>query len=870
MNLAQRPDFRVKSVEEKARNRLNNSLQLTRVAIICERFVRLFWPVWSILFLGSAALMVGLQDHISLISLRIVITLATFSLFWFAIRGVRKFRFPTPSEVRDRLDLSVSDQPLAALADIQAIGAQDQSSRQVWLAHQARMRKAAQDVRAPVPDLKISNLDRFALRYAAVLVFVVALIFGNPWRVGDITSVAQGRPVAVATGPSWEGWIDPPAYTGLPVLYLNDQPRGELEMVEGSTVILRLYSDNNRLAVRQSISDDPLADTSAQPQSVPEHRLTAHRSGTLGIDGANGVEWQVTIQPDLAPTITVTDKPEVTLAGEMRLPFRATDDFGVTGGTARISLDLDAVDRIFGLRTSPDLRGDLTLDLPLTISGDRRDFDEVLIENLSQHPWAGLPVFMTLSVEDAAGHITATDPIPMTLPGRRFFDFAAKAVVEQRRDLLWARENARRIAQLLRTVTHKPADILNDASTFLMLRTAIRQLETATDAGLTTQEQDELADIFWTVATQIEDGDVGDALDRLRQAQERLRQAMRDGASDEEIAELMQDLREAVRDYMRQLAQNPESSTDEPNSGETQMLSQQDLQEMMDRIQELIEQGRFAEAEELMRQFQQMMENLRMTDQPGQGGQGEGQQAMEDLSETLRQQQGLSDEAFRQLQEQFNSSPQAGQSHNNTGRSGGEGRGQSHEGQGRGSNGQEGSGQSGERPGANPSDGDGQGESLADRQQALRDELRRQQQGLPGAGTPEGDAAREALDRAGRAMEGAEQALRDEDFAGALDNQAQALEALREGMRNLSEALAQGQNQPGSQQGEGQAAAGELDPLGRRQGADGAMGTEDGLLQGEDVYRRARDILDKLRERSSDQERPKKELEYLKRLLDRF
>ena len=159
---------------------------------------------------------------------------------------------------------------------------------------------------------------------------------------------------------------------------------------------------------------------------------------------------------------------------------------------------------------------------------------------------------------------------------------------------------------------------------------------------------------------------------------------------------------------------------------------------------------------------------------------------------------------------------------------------------------------------------------LADRQQALREELRRGERGLlaPGA-SPEGDAAREAMERAGRAMEGAEQALRENDLPGALDDQAQAMEALREGMRQLSEALAR--NRQRGQGGAGGQARGErFDPLGRQSPGRGAPNTNDPLLQGEDVYRRARELLDSLRERSSDQERSRRELEYLKRLLDRF
>jgi hypothetical protein len=165
------------------------------------------------------------------------------------------------------------------------------------------------------------------------------------------------------------------------------------------------------------------------------------------------------------------------------------------------------------------------------------------------------------------------------------------------------------------------------------------------------------------------------------------------------------------------------------------------------------------------------------------------------------------------------------------------------------------------------------GQSLADRQRALRRELDRQSQALPGLGnTPEGEATREALDRAGRAMDEAADALRGDDLAGALDSQAEAMEALREGLRNLGEALAQNQ-QNGGQQGEGmgQAQAGDRrDPLGRNQGTMGRVGTEENMLQGEDVYGRARELLDEIRRRSGEQDRPDIELEYLRRLLDRF
>jgi len=198
----------------------------------------------------------------------------------------------------------------------------------------------------------------------------------------------------------------------------------------------------------------------------------------------------------------------------------------------------------------------------------------------------------------------------------------------------------------------------------------------------------------------------------------------------------------------------------------------------MDRIEELMEQGRMEEAQELLDMLQQMMENMQMTEgASGQQGQSPGEQAMEGLAETLRDQRGLSDEAFRDLQEQMNPGGQAGESGENTGRDGGAGRGRDHSGDG---------GEPSE-PGGEP--GEGSAQSLSERQRALEDELARQRGNLPGAGTPEGEAAREALDRAGRAMDEAADALEQDDIPGALDRQAEAMEALREGMRNLEEGM---------------------------------------------------------------------------------
>nr|WP_170370011.1 TIGR02302 family protein [Ruegeria arenilitoris] len=827
--------------------------------MLAEQVMRAFWPFLSIAALIMAALLLGLHDLVGVETVWIIGAAAIVALAAALIWGTRRFRFPTRTQALVRLDETLPGRPIQALLDDQAIGAMDEDSRALWQAHQARMAARAAQAGPVKPDLNLAARDPYALRYAALLALVVGLLFGSFWKVGSVAQMTPGTAVA-GQGPSWEGWVEPPRYTGLPTLYLADQSGPTLTVPQGSRVTLRFYGEVGAHSLTETSS---LASTTTATD--PDQEFVVERSGRLSIEGPAGRDWGVEVIADAPPVIAVAEPATAEAGGQMKLPFSARDDYGILSGTALIELDLAAVDRRHGLAVAPEPRDAVTVDLPMPIAGDRSDFTEDLIEDFSEHPWAHLPVKITLSAVDAADQVSESDVYRTDLPARRFFDPLAAAVIEQRRDLLWSRDNAKRVAQLLRAVSHRPEDVFRSETAYLRLRYILRRLETFTEFGLDPEQQTEIAQALWDLAILIEEGTLADALERMRRAQERLTEAMQNGASDEEIAELMQELREATDEYLRQLQrlaqENPDGQQGQQNqSGESMQMTQDDLQRMMDRIQELMEQGRMAEAQQALEEFQQMMENMRVTQGQGQGQQSEGQQAMEGLAETLREQQGLSDEAFRDLQEQFNPGAQAGESQGNEGRSGGQGRGQSHEGQG-------GQGQGSDQAGEGQQ---GQG-TLADRQQALRDELNRQQQNLPGAGTPEGDAARESLGRAGRAMDEAEDALRSDDLAEAIDRQSEAMEALREGMRELGEAMAQNQqNQPGQGTQDGDMQANNRDPLGRNPGAAGSISTEENLLQGDDVYRRARELLDEIRRRTGETDRPRIELEYLKRLLERF
>jgi len=854
----------------------------TRAGMVAERLTLAFWPLWSVLFAVLGAILIGIPETLPVEGLWAAIVGSLGLGVWSFWRGVRSFAWPNAEEARDRLDATLPGRPISTLNDTLAIGGDDDAANAVWEAHRTRMRARAAEARAVAPGLRVARFDPFALRYVAVLLLAVGLLFGSILRVGQVGELTQGTAEA-ALGPSWEGWAEPPRYTGLPTIYLPDITDPTLTVPRGTLITLRLYGEVGALTVFETVSP-PSEEVAVASASTQTFEVT--QTGEIAVDGPGGRTWQIAITPDLPPTVDFTviiesEDDAFTPASLLEETFTASDDYAVVAGSGVFELLLQEVDRRHGLSIDPELREPLELQLPMTISGDRSEFTEILTEDLSEHPWANLPVSLTLEVEDAIGQTGASNAKPMLLPGRRFFDPVAKAVIEQRRDLLWNRENADRIAMILRAINYNADGLFRTETSRLQLESIRRRIETLAPYGISDGQQAEIAQALWDLAIQLEEGDLADAAERLQRAQERLQEAIENGATDEEIAELMQELREAMQDYMQQLAesQDPNNQQQPTNPENMQEMSQQDLQDMLDQLQELMEQGRMAEAQELLNQLQQMMENMQVTEgqQGGEGQQSEGQQAMEGLAETLREQQGLSDEAFRDLQEQFNPNAQAGESQQNQGRSGNQGQGEQHsEGQQQGEN--QGNGQGTNRSqqqGQNQQQGGGQegdpAQQLADRQQQLRNELQRQRDGLPGAGTPEGDAARDALDRAGEAMDNAEDALRNDQLAEAIDDQAEAMDALREGMQNLADAMQQEQQGQGQQnQQAGNQSPQQRDPLGRDASSDGTIGSDENLLNGEDVRRQAEELLDEIRRRSAEADRPEQERDYLERLLDRF
>jgi uncharacterized protein (TIGR02302 family) len=831
------------------------AISLTLLGMGVERVLRALWLPLSLALLGAAglafdlfALLPGNGPALALAVLVLVVVVLTAWQGW-------HLRWPSRAEAIARLDRTLPGRPLAALADRPAVGAGDPAAESLWQAHLRRMAVRAAGARAVPPAPGLARRDPYALRLAALTAAAVALLFAQPQRLGDLPGLPG--PAGAAIGPTWEGWIIPPAYTGRPTLYLNEIERPTFEIPQGSRVTLRLYGP---VTWSQGLGGTPQADETGQAIE-----FTIAHSGRLTVAQR---QWELTMQRDAAPTISYTGPLVRGRAGVLTQPFLAEDDYGVTAGEARIVLDLAAVDRRHGLALPPEPREDLVLDLPLPMTASRTQITDHLREDLAQHPWAHLPVRLVLQATDAAGQTGRSEERLADLPARRFFEPGAVAIAEVRRDILWNRDNARRAAQLMRAMLHLPEGAFRAEQGPGMIREAVRLIETRLDAGTWDGDaRDEVAALLWDIALTLEEGELANARERLRRAQERLDQAMRDGASPDEIAELMDELREATRDYMRMLAEQAENRPGEQGDqrqqgqqGERMEVTGQQIQELMNEIQRLMEEGRMEEAAELMAQLNALLENLRM--ERGAGGEPmEGAEPMEGLGDTLGEQQRLADDTFRQLQDELNRrQQQPGQ--------GEPGKGEEEQQQGQ---------QGAQRP-EDRAQGQGQGaqrvptlEELAQRQEALRERLRQEMLGdLPGQESEQGEAGLQALEEAERSMDEAARALREGDQRQALERQAEAMDSLREGLRQLREGQRQDRAER-ADQGQAQAEQGlGRDPLGRDRG-DSRLGADRGTaIPGEDPRARARELMDEIRRRLAERERPEAERDYLDRLIERF
>jgi uncharacterized protein (TIGR02302 family) len=842
-----------------AKSPLGTALRRARLTILWERL----WPA-----LARIATVGGIFLTLSWLGLwldlpplgRAIVLFAMAILALAALAPLVRVRIPAAAESLSRLDRGsgLPHRPATAIADDLAVTPQDPYSLALWKSHLQRTLASARAFKAGWPSPRLSASDPYALR-GLVLIAVIASFFaaeGEHWK--RIAAAFDWQGVVLPANFRVDAWVTPPVYTGRPPIILAGLHPGETARQDSQTAQVMTVPAGSTLIVRTTgkVSLDvagkggvaPAQDDVRSPAGTQEYRFKITGTGTATLRGAgDDLVWAFNAIPDKPPTIALTKDPEPQNHGSLLLSYRVEDDYGVTEAHATFARkDEPAAAKpsarpLFG---PPDFA--LILPQARTRSGAGQT-----IKDLTDHPWAGAEVVMTLVAKDEGGNEGRSEPITFRLPERSFTKPLARALVEQRRNLALDAGARPVVTTALDALALAPDKFTADAGIYLGLRSIFWSLVRA-------KTDDDLREVtarLWQMALGIEDGDMSDAEASLRNAEEALRQALERGASDQEIKQLMDQLRAAMDRYLQAMQEQMKNAQQlsRPLDRNARSLSQKDLKSMLDRLENLARSGAKDAARQLLQELQQMMENLQMAT-PGQNGDDmdEMMSQLDELGDMIGKQQDLRDRTFRQGQDRRRQNGQRGQ--------------------------QAQPGQQGGQQAPSMDDLRKNQQALRDRLNKLLDELKKRgmgqgQQGQQGQQGEKGQGQNglDQLGDAGEAMGQAEGELGEGNAEGAVDSQGRALDALRKGAQGLAQSM---QQQMGQGPGPGQngrtglpRAQRDTDPLGRPlRGRD--YGDDFTVkVPGEIDVQRARRIIEELRRRFGDVLRPQDELDYIERLL---
>jgi uncharacterized protein (TIGR02302 family) len=845
-----------RSADALARLRLGAALRRARWTIFWERL----WPV-----LARLAAVIGLFLAASWLGLWLVLPplgravgLAAFAILALAaIIPFASLRLPAAADALRRLDRGsgIRHRPATTIADELAVTTEDPYSLALWQAHVERTLAAARAFKAGWPSPRLAIRDPYALRGLILIAVIATFIAAGGERMKRIAAAFDWHGVVLPANFRVDAWVTPPAYTGKPPIILAGMHPGEIGRQDaesnepvsvpvGSTLIVRATGKLN-LDVSGKGGVTPATEQAPAPAGTQEYRFKIASTGAATLHGVgDDLTWAFNVIPDKPPTITLAKDPEQQARGSLLLSYRLEDDYGVTEARATFARKDDSAAKggaahpLFG---APDFA--LVLPQARTKNGVGQT-----IKDLTDHPWAGAEVVMTLVARDEGGNEGESEPFAFRLPERLFTKPLARALVEQRRNLALDAGARPLVTTALDALTMAPEKFAPDAGIYLGLRSIFWSLVRA-------KTDDDLRDVtnrLWQMAVDIEDGGVSDAQANLRNAEEALRQALERGASDQEIKQLMDQLRAAMDRFLQSMQEQLRNNQQlaRPLDRNSRALSQRDLRSMLDRLENLARNGAKDAARQLLQQFEQMMENLQMASPDQNGDDADDMMSqLDELGDMIQKQQDLRDRTFRQGQDQRRQNGPRGQ-----------------EGMQQGQQGQQGD---------SMSDLQQNQQALRDRLKKLLDELKNRGLGQNGQGQQgqKGDGQNGGMDQlgqAGDAMGEAEGELGDGNADSAVESQGRALDALRKGAQGLAQSMQQQLGQglgPGPNGRLGQPRAQrDTDPLGRplhgRDPDDFSV-----KVPGEIDVQRARRIIEELRRRFGDVLRPQEELDYIERLL---
>ena len=608
-------------------DRIERLVFAARAILAWERLWPLLWPASGI---AGLALAVALFDVLPplpwplhaliLASLVTAIGLAlTFNLM--------RFVWPRWDEAARRLerDSLLKHRPISEAHDALAAGAGDPVAEELWRAHLGLRLRLLGPVRLSWPRSDLPRRDPRALRFVVLVLIVLgALAAGSEWKQKIFAALGPSAD-SVAT---LDAWIDPPLYTGEAPVYLAKDGPHAITVPQGSVLNLRVHGADHS----PSATLDGARFEGGDGEYAASAPLGAGTHVRVRAGGHMIGNWQIAVIPDLKPTIAFAAPPAATDRQALELSYKAGDDYGIVSARAVI--------RPHGRKGDP-----IVFDLQLP-GRSVKAVSQTVFRDLTEHPYAGLDVDITLEAADAAGQTAVSNTLVFRLPQRSFTDPLARTLVEQRQNLASLGEGAHgRVLRTLEALTLAPDKFYARAmGTYLALRAAVWGLTYAKDR----QDVERIEDLLWQTAVGLEQGGLLTMAEQLRRMQQTLSQMMAQGAPQSEIDALLGRYRDLLQTYLQTLAQNaPQTGT--PLDSNAKVLGAQDLAALLKAIAELSQSGDRLRAMQLLAMLQELIENLQVASGPGSGSLAD-DQALRDLSDLMGKQRMLLDKTFRQSQ----------------------------------------------------------------------------------------------------------------------------------------------------------------------------------------------------------------------------
>ena len=200
---------------------------------------------------------------------------------------------------------------MAAMSDTMVLGKDDPAALRVWSAHLRRMAEAALRAKTAVPDLRLARHDPWAIRLAGVLAIAAAALFARGDGVASLENALLPGPetLVVLSGPTFEAWANPPAYTGKPPLYLTELlGRGPLLVPVGTGIAIRVYGEPEGVVLVEDVSGAATG-LSLSATAIQDAALVVTKDGSVTLEGPDGQlgTWTFTTIADAPPTIRLTE-----------------------------------------------------------------------------------------------------------------------------------------------------------------------------------------------------------------------------------------------------------------------------------------------------------------------------------------------------------------------------------------------------------------------------------------------------------------------------------------------------------------------------------------------------------------------------------